>query len=451
MLIGKNLNPKPRISLQRGLWLDVEEFSVALEKVAAQEIKRRDLSLQSNANQNKLRSLGGGLWLDIDDFIGDLEKNIDKYAEATLGDSQKGPRNDHADIASLVKSLQQKIKEYNSKKKDLALEQGIFQGKDIISKQLDLKPIHPSQLAITDNFKGLSVDLDANSTSNAVIFALGQQTCDISTQKVLNVIPTMRRFKAEPSPIFLVLGCALLENLIQYENESIKVEITSSLKLLQSHPLIAYEQQTMFKQIETDYESLIAYIEKGVETNLAQSNPRVKIVLIRKIYEGILAKSVHAATVSAIARAVIIAHVLNNLNSAEKKFCELETLPQISNSPDDHLDKICQLFADKFSFRINLIDIDYTYPGKEVTQRHEFYPTSGNFAFDAAILSIFGKKMKLKGLSYPEGYWSQKPERRKPSSQKKEAEIVIKIGDISECVICTLELPKGNSKVEFVT
>lgn len=433
---------KPRIFLERGIWLDIEEFTLALDSAIQEDNKRRANNSPVNHHRNRCRSLGGGLWLDIDDFIGDLEKNIEKYAHNQFVKAQRTGEIFPSELPFLIKSLQKKIMEYNARKimKDKEIQHVNSPLNNIyspISKQLS----EPPKNTLVETYKRLVADLEPTETVNAVKFVLGQETLSQKTLDLLKNISGIRRFRADPSPIYLMLGCGMLENLIDYDNGMVNVEIKNALKVLQNHALVPPEQQLMYKQIELEYDNLIGFIQKEVETSIGTEIGKRKVLLVRKIYEAILARPVCATTVGGLGRAVFVAHVLNEADKLEQKTIDEEILTQVSHVSDNYLKKMCQAFAHLFSFRVNLIEIESNPFGDEFIKREEIFPDIGNreYAFEVVFLSISGKKINVKGISYSAGDWGH----YKPQSIGRPVNLVVDM-ELLPCSVCAAPVDKND-------
>lgn len=406
---SKSTSPKQVLSIGPGVALDVEEFISMLSK-----IKQDPKYQQKELLKGKFRPLWGGLLLDIDELVNYIDTNFEKCKRDLIA-HEKGQQSPQAEAT--MKLLRERINEYKGKDVKSSEKHPLFSpisnekskglGSFLTSLAEGLR--READASFTFNslgFQAVEVDHTPVETPSIICAAFDQKSLDQKSMDILKDVKFIRRFTADPSPIYMTLGCILLDNMIEFENATIDMEIKNALTLLQSHNDVMPDRRAIYKQVGAQYNSLIIFIKKEISSTITLNAPTEK--LKQKIYEILLSKKLHMTTLSAVTRAVFVAYILKNpLNVYGQDFNDA-VWTEFITLPDKHISNLCQLFAKIFSFKVNLIESSLALFGNQSLNRKEIYPTPGKaeFAFETTIVNIQGKNKAFKAIGYSENEFS---------------------------------------------
>ena len=251
------------------------------------------------------------------------------------------------------------------------------------------------------------IDTEPVETSKALGFSSIHSSTLPMFKTGLSNLPNIRRFskKSGSTPIYLVLGCILLENIIEVENALVYDEMKDALNYLQQHAEVKDVRKIAYLQAEKEFNSIIAQIQSqrlAKTTSFKANSTSENKKLIKFLYEEILASSANLQTIATTTRAVFVSCILQDQSVGSKDFRD-----QLWNEPfilyDTHLKSICQLFSTTFSFKVDLIEINTESFMKEKFKKMEIYPhsSSKDFIFQVALLNIVGKERNFRAFGYP--------------------------------------------------
>ena len=247
------------------------------------------------------------------------------------------------------------------------------------------------------------VDTEPVETKKAINFLSIHPLNVKQIQDTLAYVPKLRKFISAPT--YLLLGCILLENLIEHENEIIYTAIITEMENLERHPNIRPDQKYLFSEAKNNYNKLVEHIqsERDYLVSKYTQSPEVNKMLVKKIYDKFMNQKTYVEAITVTFRGILLSYIIQRYKLAYSE----EFLNQVKTEPflldNKYLPEACQMFSTIFSYKIDLIEVNFQTTGKERVDRFEIYPnpSSKEYVFSTVIFNVVEKTRRYKALGYP--------------------------------------------------
>lgn len=254
-------------------------------------------------------------------------------------------------------------------------------------------------------FYDIDIDNVPEDTASALKLSDLHKQAAPEFREILEYLPSVRKFqkKTDSVPLYLVFGCMLLENLIEHENAMVYVEIKKALKFLQASFDKRDEHAIYYRDVDSEFEEMIQAIQK--ERFYLENSQHIAFeipMLIKFLYLNVIPKSNCVKVLTVAVRALFLAAM-----KQDKTLLTDEIFDHVLREPymvSHKLTKdLCQVLAEKFSMKIDIIEAITENWGQEKIYKTEIYPNPSNkdFTFHVVLLNFIGKSKNFIGFGYP--------------------------------------------------
>ena len=254
-------------------------------------------------------------------------------------------------------------------------------------------------------FEDIDIDNVPQYTASALKLSSFHKQSALEFRNILDYLPAVRKFQKESDsvPLYLVFGCMLLENLIEHENAMVYSETKEALRFLQAELDKTEEHNFYYKEADRKFEEIIQAIQK--ERFRLENAKHIAFditTLIKYFYLEVIPNSNRADVLTVAVRALFLAAM-----KQDKTLLTDEIFDHLLREPYmvsyKFTKDLCQVLAEKFSMKIDIIEAIAENWGQEKIYKTEIYPNPSNkdFTFHVVLLNFIGKSKNFIGFGYP--------------------------------------------------